>query len=196
MNKNSIYIRCENNPDEYRTVLIPEHIKILKDKSSGGFTIYVERSPQRIYSDSDYEKNGAIVTDKKWYDDTFKNAFIIGLKGLTDDELAKLDHHYHVYFSHSFEHQINCNQILFNFCKSGSRLYDFEYFLETDRKTRFLSFGVYAGIVGGLLGLLQYIQRKKYNTCIKHLHYWDSVESVISANSELTELKKEIFITI
>ena len=193
MNKDSIYIRCENNRDEYRTVLIPEHIKILK---ASGFTIYIETSPQRIYTDSEYEKNGAIITNKKWYDDTFKKSLIIGLKGLKEDELAKLDHHYHVYFSHSFEHQINSNPILFNFCKSGSRLYDLEYFLDIDRKTRFLSFGNYAGIVGGLLGLLQYIQRKKYDTCIKDLHYWDSVESVIGTNSELSELRKDKDVSI
>jgi len=188
--KNIIYIRGENNNDEYRNVLIPEHVKILIEL--GGFVIYVEKSHNRVYSDNEYEKCGAILTDLKWYDSQFKDALIIGLKGVKDVELPKLRQHRHVFFSHSYERQVNSNTILHEFCKSRSRIYDFEYFVDNNNK-RLLSFGYHAGVVGGLLGILQYIQRKKYNTCIKDLKYWDSIETVIKDNNELQDFKNIIF---
>jgi saccharopine dehydrogenase (NAD+, L-lysine-forming) len=180
-----IYIRGENNNDEYRNVLIPEHVKILIEL--GGFVIYVEKSNNRVYSDNEYERCGAILTDLKWYDSQFKDALIIGLKGVKDVELPKLRQHRHVFFSHSYERQVNSNTILHEFCKSRSRIYDFEYFVDNNNK-RLLSFGYHAGVVGGLLGILQYIQRKKYNTCIKDLKYWDSIETVIKDNDELATI--------
>ena len=150
MNK-IIYIRAECNNDEYRTPIIPIHVKIL---INNGFNIYIQASASRIYADSDYEKQGAIITTKLWYDDLFKEALIIGLKEIPN--LDKLNNHTHLYFSHSFKNQSNSNIILNAFLKSSSIIYDFEYFLNNNN-VRLISFGFYAGIVGGILGLKQYL---------------------------------------
>ena len=108
-----IYLRKENNDNEFRTPLIPEHIKILIHNN---YTVYVKSSNTRIYN---------------------------------------LNAHKHIYFSHSFKNQQNSDIILKSFYKSSSIIYDFEYFLD-DYGKRLLAFGFYAGIVGGVLGLIHY----------------------------------------
>ena len=57
-----IYIRSELNSDEHRCPIIPNDIPLLIHV---GYIIYVESSKNRIYSDEEYEKNGAIITNKK-----------------------------------------------------------------------------------------------------------------------------------
>jgi alanine dehydrogenase len=76
---NKIYIRNEYINNEYRTPLVPNDIKQIIDNN---FIIYIESSNNRIYKDNDYLKidNRIIITTKKWYDNEFNNALIIGLK--------------------------------------------------------------------------------------------------------------------
>lgn len=142
-----IYIRSEFNKDEHRTPLVPNDIKKLNN-----YIFYVQSSNNRIYSDIEYENNGAIITDKLWYDPIFKDALIVGLKEIHD--LDKLAGHKHVYFSHSYKSQLGSDKILKAFKYSSSIIYDFEYFLNNNK--RLISFGYYAGIAGAYLGLLQY----------------------------------------
>ena len=177
---NILYIRCENNQDEYRTPIIPEHVEIL---IKNGFTIYVETSKNRIYTDIEYFNKGAIITTEKWY--LFKNALIIGLKEIN---LEKLNGHTHMYFSHSFKNQINSKNILNSFKNSNSMLYDFEYFIDSNNK-RFLSFGLYAGIAGCILGLLQYLEKLTTGNNIKNLTYFENFKEI---NFNLNKIKINI----
>jgi alanine dehydrogenase len=95
-----IFIRNENNPHEYRTPIVPHDIsKLIRI----GFEVFVESSNTRLFSDDEYILNGAIITHKRWYDSTFNDALIIGLKEIS--ELEKLQNHKHVYFSHSYKKQ-------------------------------------------------------------------------------------------
>ena len=155
MNK-LIYIRNEINNNELRTPIVPKDIPKLIEY---GFTIYIQSSNYRIYSDYEYSLAGAKITEKKWYHPAFKNALIVGLKDLP--YLDKLDSHTHIYFSHSFKNQINSEKILKSFKKSNSLLYDFEYFIHNDK--RMISFGFYAGIVGCILSLLYLINNELIN---------------------------------
>lgn len=168
--ENIIYIRCETNKHEHRTPIIPVDIKILIDNN---FIVYVQKSTNRIFSDEEYKKYGGIITDKNWYDPMFKNALIIGLKEI--DSLDKLLNHKHLYFSHSYKNQLDSDIILSSFYNSSSIIYDFEYFLDKENK-RLISFGFYAGVMGCILGLLQYIKKNSVNSV-------DSVDSVDSVNS-------------
>ena len=166
-NNKVIYIRNENNPCEHRTPIVPDDIPKL---ILMGFDIFVETSQHRIFSDTEYKTKGAIITNKPWNHPIFNDCLIVGLKEIA--ELENLNNHKHLYFSHSYKKQNGFENILQKFAKSCSIIYDFEYFLDDDNK-RLISFGFYAGIVGCVLGLLQYlasyhyqIRRLKYRPCM------------------------------
>jgi len=183
-----IYIRSELNSYEYRCPIIPIHVSKLIDH---GYTVYIQSSINRIYEDSEYEKMGGIITNKKWYEDEFKNSLIIGLKEL--DEIHMLNNHKHVYFSHSYKNQINSNKILRSFANSNSELYDFEYFLD-DNGNRIIAFGFYAGYIGCCLGLLQYFTKKYTKNNISNLTPWKSTNELL--NSIIKIYKKDILIAV
>ena len=172
MNK-LIFLRKEINKNETRTPLVPKDIKILKDD---GFIIYVQSSENRIYDDKEYEKNGAIITDKNWYSEEFNNFLIIGIKEL--DNLNKLNKHKHLYFSHCYKRQENAKLILDSFSKSNSIIYDFEYFV--NNKKRMIAFGYFAGLVGAILGLKQYSNKIKKIENINNLSSWKSLDDMIN----------------
>lgn len=166
---NRIYIRREEG-NEFRTALVPSDVKILIEN---GFQVYIQTSQNRIYTDSEYSKVGGVLTDDKWYN--YKDCLIVGLKELHD--LSYLNNHTHVYFSHSFKGQTNSLEILNAFKKSNSKLYDFEYFLNNNK--RIIAFGIYAGQVGCALGLLQYYN-KVNNQTMGRLTPWSSYTEMIS----------------
>jgi alanine dehydrogenase len=178
MDKLLIYIRSELNPDEHRSPIVPTHVQKL---INNGYTIYIESSNNRIYNDNDYKNIGAIITNKKWYDDDFAHALIIGLKELPNLEM--LNNHNHVYFSHSYKNQKNTEKILRSFTMSNSTLYDFEYFLDDNNK-RIIAFGYYAGYVGCCLGLLQFFLKQNQKVDINNLKPYNS------GNEILDEVKK------
>ena len=163
---NTLYIRNELNITEYRTPIVPDDIPKLLD--IGWYIVYVESSNTRVFSDDEYELAGAIITYKQWYHPKFKNTCIVGIKEI---ELNKLNNHTHIYFSHSYKKQLHYEKILGAFKKSESILYDFEYLLDMNRH-RAISFGYYAGICGCLLGLHQYVCKRKFGTNIRNISFW------------------------
>lgn len=167
-----IYIRKEIINNEYRTPLIPNHITIL---INNGFTVYIQHCLNRIYNNNDYVEQGGIITKEEWFSPQFQNAIIIGIKELKD--LDKLDNHCHLYFSHSFKNQINSEYILNKFINSNSRLYDFEYILDNNK--RYIAFGYYSGLVGGVLGLKQYYNKINFLDNLKDLKCWSSYQKMI-----------------
>ncbi len=142
-----LFIRKETIPHEYRTPIIPKDIPILIEH---GYTIYVESSPDRCFSDSDFEKQGAIIVTNEWF---HYNAIILGLKNLENPEY--LNHHVHIYFAHCYKDQIGSYSLLKHFKQSHSILYDLEYFTYSNNQ-RVLAFGFYAGIAGCILALQQH----------------------------------------
>jgi saccharopine dehydrogenase (NAD+, L-lysine-forming) len=47
-----IWLRCEKKPFEHRSALTPTTAKILLDNN---FEVFVERDPQRIFDDAEFE---------------------------------------------------------------------------------------------------------------------------------------------
>lgn len=184
-----IYIRKEVNLIEYRTAFIPSDIKTL---IKNNFIVYIEKSKYRIYCDEEYEINGAILTEKPWWENEFKDFLIVGLKEI---DLNKLNGHKHLFFSHSYKNQCGSQEILSKFKLSGSIIYDFEYFLDNSNK-RIISFGLFAGITGCLLGLLQFIYKTFNNKNIDHLNYWDNKENIIFMIKDNISLFNNIKIAI
>ena len=115
-NRKIIYIRNELNLFEHRAPIIPNDISLLINQ---GYTIYIESSKHRIFSDEEYENFGAIITNKKWYDEMFKQALIIGIKEI--ENITELSNHTHLYFSHTYKNQINSKYILEEF--NGNKIY-------------------------------------------------------------------------
>lgn len=140
---NTIFLRAETVPNEFRTPLVPDDIAALIQH---GFCVCVQSSRQRAFSDKDYA--GAFIME--WHEMDPSTTLIIGLKEI---DLAKLNGHHHMYFSHSYKGQCGATQILHAFHSTSSTLWDMEYFQKSQR--RCMSFGFYAGICGCLLGLLQ-----------------------------------------
>jgi saccharopine dehydrogenase (NAD+, L-lysine-forming) len=184
-----IYIRKENIYPEARVPIVPDHIIKLIDI---GFIVFIEASDKRIYNDNSYKRCGAIITTKPWYDDDFKDFLIIGLKELKD--LDKLDWHKHIYFSHSYKGQSGSDIILNHFSKSNSIIYDFEYILDDNNK-RLISFGYYAGIVGGLLGIIQHYHKLILKKDIEQLSFQNSIQEIID-NIYILNTVKQPDITI
>jgi len=158
-----LYIRKETNINEHRTPIIPSDISTLLND---GFIVYIEASTNRIYKNEEYITEGAILTNKKWYDPLFKNGYIVGIKNFSN--MQNLDKHNHIYFSHSYKNQSGSTEILREFAKGKSVIYDFEFFLDKQNK-RLISFGFYAGLVGGFLGLLQNLEKKTNQKNISNL---------------------------
>lgn len=153
---NSIYVRAEQNPDEIRCPLVPSDIAKLIS-AFPDLVIYLETSEYRVFSDEEYIRAGARLTDVSWYDPAFGNSLVVGLKELPHLEELRQEHS-HLYFSHSFQGQADGVDILDAFRRSGASLYDLEYLVD-HAGSRLLSFGAWAGRIGAGLGLLQYYSK-------------------------------------
>jgi len=68
---------------EHRSALTPTTAKALID---AGYTVNVERSPERIFDDSEFEKVGATLVPEDTWRDAPTDHIIIGLKELPVEE--------------------------------------------------------------------------------------------------------------
>ncbi len=182
----SIYIRDEISKSEIRTPLTPIHVKKLLDL---GCKIYIQSSDKRIYSNNEYKKIGAIITQKPWYHVDFLHFIILGLKEL--DNIDKLILHTHIYFSHSYQNQTGSDLILKYFKKSSSILYDLEYFVDSNNN-RLTSFGFWAGVTGCGLSLIQYTNFINKREDINNLIPWLNIQNLFDDISKCLEIKKNI----
>ena len=167
----TIFLRSEVYENEYRCAIVPNDIKFLNNI---GFTVIVESSDTRCFSNNEFEKAGAIITNKSW--DNFSDCLIIGIKEI--DNIEKLNSHTHIYFSHSYKNQTGANTLLKNFKDSNSYLYDLEYFVDKQNK-RLIAFGYYAGFIGASLGLLQYLKKTNGDKLSK-IKYWNSSQEILN----------------
>jgi saccharopine dehydrogenase (NAD+, L-lysine-forming) len=164
MKLQNIIIRREFKINEFRTPLVPSDCKKCSDL---GITVYVEKSSKRCIPDEDYENNGCIlIEDFTRLDLSKKETLIIGIKEL-DYSNPKLLPWCHLYFTHIFKNQVGSEEIIAKLESSGSIVYDYEYFLNKNKK-RIIAFGYWAGFIGTALGLLQYYY-KSINKNIQNL---------------------------
>lgn len=73
---------------EHRSALTPTTAKAL---INAGYTINVERSAERIFDDSEFEKIGATLVPENTWRQAPKDHIIIGLKELPVDDCEKPD---------------------------------------------------------------------------------------------------------
>lgn len=147
MGATTLHLRSETKPLEHRSALTPTTAKALID---AGYTVNVERSPVRIFEDSDFEKVGATLVEEGSWPEVPKNHIIIGLKELPENETFPLKH-VHVQFAHCFKGQGGWEQVLARFPRGGGSLLDLEFLEENGR--RVAAFGYHAGFAGAALAV-------------------------------------------
>ncbi|KAJ5550994.1 hypothetical protein N7535_001067 [Penicillium sp. DV-2018c] len=143
-----IWLRAETKPAEARSALTPTTCKALID---AGYDVTVERSTQRIFEDEEFAKIGApLVEEGSWVRDAPKDAIILGLKELPEDDFPL--EHVHVTFAHCFKQQGGWEKVLSRWPRGKGTLLDLE-FLTDDSGRRVAAFGWSAGYAGAALAV-------------------------------------------
>ncbi|KAI0433493.1 Saccharopine dehydrogenase [Xylaria sp. FL1042] len=145
-----IHLRAETKPFERRSPMSPETAKALIE---AGYLVRVERSPERIYNDDEFEAIGAEMIPAGSWLKAPREDIILGLKELPDDDIP-LPHTY-IHFQHNFKKQQGWAPSLSRFARSGGTLYDLE-FLTNEAGQRVAAFGYWAGYAGAALALLSW----------------------------------------
>jgi len=148
MSSTILHLRSETKPLEHRSALTPTTAKALID---AGYTVHVERSPVRIFDDSDFEKIGATLVPEGSWPDVPQDHIIVGLKELPENETFPLKHT-HVQFAHCYKNQAGWETVLGRFPRGGGTLLDLE-FLQDDKGRRVAAFGYHAGFAGAALAV-------------------------------------------
>jgi saccharopine dehydrogenase (NAD+, L-lysine-forming) len=78
-----LHLRSETKPLEHRSMLTPSTTKALVD---AGYTVNVERSPERIFDDSDFEAAGATLVPEGSWTEVPTDHIICGLKELPEED--------------------------------------------------------------------------------------------------------------
>ena len=141
----------ESRPDENRTPLVPDHIKILKSKYPN-LNILVQPSKNRCFSDEEYKSKGAEINED------LKNCSIIfGVKEIDTNVL--LNNKTYVFFSHTYKLNketlnnaqgtpgMDKKELLKSVLEKKIKLIDYENIRDKNSR-RYLGFGRFAGIVG------------------------------------------------
>ncbi|CAI7667171.1 unnamed protein product [Penicillium bialowiezense] len=152
-----IWLRAETKPAEARSAressnaihpVTPTTCKALID---AGYDVTVERSTQRIFEDEEFAKIGApLVVEGSWVADAPKDAVILGLKELPEDDFPL--EHVHVTFAHCFKQQGGWESVLSRWPRGKGTLLDLE-FLTDDSGRRVAAFGWSAGYAGSALAV-------------------------------------------
>jgi len=184
--KKIIGIRREDkNEWEKRVPLIPEHIKILKEKF--GITTLIQPSSIRIYTDAEYKKAGARVIE-----DISEADFIIGVKEMPIEFIDEKKTY--MFFSHTIKGQVYNRNLLKSLVEKEINLIDYERILDENNK-RLVFFGRFAGIAGMIETLYTYGQKLKklgYITPFEKIKQAYMYESIEEAKKEIEKIGEEI----
>ncbi|QRV83385.1 hypothetical protein RhiJN_11401 [Ceratobasidium sp. AG-Ba] len=145
-----LWLRCEKKEFERRAALTPTTAKTLLD---AGFDISVERDPQRIFDDEEYERVGCKLVEHNTWPDAPVSTPIIGLKELPASTTPLP--HTHIQFAHCYKRQAGWADVLARFYHGGGTLYDLEFLTDATGR-RVAAFGYHAGFAGAAAGALAY----------------------------------------
>jgi saccharopine dehydrogenase (NAD+, L-lysine-forming) len=144
-----LHLRSETKPLEHRSCLTPSTTKALLD---AGYTVHVEKSPERIYDDAEFSAVGATLVDEGSWPSAPKDHIIVGLKELPEKDDFPLVHT-HVQFAHCYKNQDGWQGVLGRFPRGGGTLLDLE-FLVDDNGRRVAAFGYHAGFAGAAMAVV------------------------------------------
>jgi len=176
-----LWLRYESKDLERRTPLTPEHAAKLLEE---GFSVTVEESPDRIFSDKEYERAGCRMSKRNSWPKAPSDAFILGVKELATESFPL--EHKHIYFAHIYKGQKGAKELFQRFQKGGGLIYDLEYLIDSSQK-RIVSFGYWSGVAGAALSVLywQYKQTANKDSFQPPLFY-DNEESFLNEIKETT----------
>lgn len=184
MTSQPLWLRCEKKPLEHRAALTPTTAKKLID---AGFTITVERDPQRIFKDEEYEKIGCtLVENNTWAKDCPVTTPVIGLKELpvSKEPIA----HTQIQFAHCYKGQEGWAGVLDRFDQGKGMLYDLE-FLTDEKGRRVAAFGFHAGFAGAAAGALA-LAAQRDGSYLKNLDPYENETAMIEGvKAKLAEAK-------
>ncbi|EJT99872.1 saccharopine dehydrogenase [Dacryopinax primogenitus] len=166
-----LWLRCETKPFERRAALTPSTAReLIKD----GFTITVERDPQRIFDDEEYETVGCTLAKHSSWPEAPVDTPIIGLKELPISTMPLK--HTHIQFAHCYKHQGGWREVLMRFHKGKGMLYDLE-FLQDENGRRVAAFGYHAGFAGAAVGVFSWSKQGR----IHNLEPYETEAEMITA---------------
>ncbi|KAF8079290.1 hypothetical protein FPV67DRAFT_109115 [Lyophyllum atratum] len=179
MPSRTLWLRCETKEFERRAALTPTTCKKLID---AGFTVLVERSEQRIFDDSEYERVGCKMMVNNSWPNAPTSIPIIGLKELPEstDPLP----HSHIQFAHCFKQQAGWASVLSRFQRGGGTLYDIEFLMDAHGR-RVAAFGFHAGFTGAAAGALALAAERRGETLGPLQPFQNEVEMVATVKGLL-----------
>ncbi|KDQ19953.1 hypothetical protein BOTBODRAFT_101260 [Botryobasidium botryosum FD-172 SS1] len=174
----ALWLRCEKKQFERRAALTPSTAKKLIDSS---FDIYVERDPQRIFDDEEYERVGCTLVENNTWDQAPLTTPILGLKELPVSTTPI--RHTHIQFAHCYKNQAGWTDVLGRFAAGGGTLYDLEFLTDANGR-RVAAFGFHAGFAGAAAGALAYSERKNNGRNLGALEPFENEGTMIDAVRE------------
>ena len=146
--KPELILRAETSPSEMRAPIRPAHLFMLHPH----FTIVVESSITRCYSDEDYKKHGATIVPAGYWTRT-QHSCVVGLKGITDrtQPTQTLLH-----FAHCFKGQEGWQEAIANL--QPCTFIDYEYMVDSEKK-RVISFCEQSGKIGAYMALMAFYRQ-------------------------------------
>lgn len=130
--------REDKNKWEKRTPIIPAHVKVLAEQHN--IKTYVQPSTTRVYSDGEYRKAGAVISE-----DICPSRTVFAVKEIPI-ELIEEGKTY-VFFAHVIKGQHHNMPMLQKLMDSKCNLIDYEKITD-DKGRRLIFFGKHAGIAG------------------------------------------------
>ncbi len=143
-------IREGKTPADNRVSLTPAQCKWIH-KNAPAIRIVAQSSPNRCFSDKEYQSAGVEVKD-----DISDCDILLGIKEVPVDQL--LPGKTYLFFSHTKKKQPHNQQLLRTVLDKSIRLVDYEC-LEHEDGQRIIGFGFFAGIVGAHNGMMAYGNR-------------------------------------
>ncbi|KAI8093702.1 Saccharopine dehydrogenase-domain-containing protein [Halteromyces radiatus] len=170
---------------ERRTALTPAAVQQLIHET--GTNVYVQPSTKRIYSDADYKKAGAIVTE-----DLSKADIILGIKEVPSSSL--LNDKTYVFFSHTHKGNLGNMPMLQSILDKNIRLMDYEL-MKDEHGKRLVAFGEFAG-KAGMIDMLHGMGHRflglGYSTPFMYLNMAHGYSSLASARLALGQVGSQI----
>ena len=143
-------IREGKTPADNRVALTPAQCRWLKINVPE-ISILVQTSPNRCFSDKEYQQAGVTITENMSDCD-----ILLGIKEVPKEQL--IPNKTYLFFSHTKKLQPYNQAMLMEMVKKKITLIDYEC-LEHDDGKRIIGFGFFAGVVGAHNGIMAYGNR-------------------------------------
>jgi len=142
-------IREGKTPPDSRVTITPKQAAHIRDSSP--VVLKIQDSPNRCYSNSEYEAQGFSISNN--IDDC---DVLMGVKEVPIDQL--IPNKTYFFFSHTIKKQSYNRKLLQAVIAKNIRLLDYEV-LTNEKGQRLIAFGFFAGMVGAHNGVMTYGMR-------------------------------------